>query len=163
MRQPSIRIPTSTPAAASATGKTRQHVRRRYLASAHTCHTPTSSSSWAAHAQLLAPDVSPPAKNTRPDGNDAPAKLPRASPRPLGNEVQLLLVALYMSTKEETPLPPVKHASAQHPHPHKHSRSSISNRQNTAARPSPISRQRTHMPHTNKQQQLGSTRAASLT
>jgi hypothetical protein len=40
----------------------------------------------------------PPAKNTRPDGNDAAANKYRACPRPVGNRVQLLLVALYMST-----------------------------------------------------------------
>ena len=44
------------------------------------------------------PDIRPPAKNTRPDGNDAAAKSYRACPRPVGNVVQLLLVALYMST-----------------------------------------------------------------
>jgi hypothetical protein len=41
--------------------------------------------------------VQPPAKNTSPDANDAAAKWPRACPRPAGNVVQLLLVALYMS------------------------------------------------------------------
>jgi len=53
--------------------------------------------SWQAHTLDLTPKV-PPAKNTRPDGNDAAAKEYRACPRPVGNVVQLLLVALYMST-----------------------------------------------------------------
>jgi hypothetical protein len=49
--------------------------------------------------------VKPPAKNTSPDANDAAAKQHRACPRPAGYVVQLLLVALYMSTyDEEVPL-----------------------------------------------------------
>jgi len=54
----------------------------------HSCQTYT----------LVPIPVLPPAKNTRPDGNDAAAKRFRACPRPVGNVVQLLLVALYMST-----------------------------------------------------------------
>ena len=41
---------------------------------------------------------SPPAKKTNPDANDAAAILSRACPRPVRCVVQLLLVALYMST-----------------------------------------------------------------
>jgi hypothetical protein len=51
--------------------------------------------------------VEPPAKNTSPDANDAAAKLLRACPRPAGYVVQLLLVALYMSTYDERLLPDV--------------------------------------------------------
>jgi hypothetical protein len=40
----------------------------------------------------------PPAKKTSPDANDAPAKPERACPRPVEYLVQVLLVALYMST-----------------------------------------------------------------
>jgi hypothetical protein len=47
----------------------------------------------------------PPAKNTSPDANDAAAKWLRACPRPAGYVVQLLLVALYMSTNDESALP----------------------------------------------------------
>ena len=58
--------------------------------------------SWQTHTLVPIPvfpiRVLPPAKNTRPDGNDAAANPNRACPRPLGNLVQLLLVALYMST-----------------------------------------------------------------
>ena len=53
--------------------------------------------SWQTHALVPIP-VLPPAKNTRPDGNDAAANPHRACPRPVGNVVQLLSVALYMST-----------------------------------------------------------------
>jgi hypothetical protein len=42
--------------------------------------------------------VQPPEKNTSPEVNDAAAKWLRACPRPAGYVVQLLLVALYMST-----------------------------------------------------------------
>jgi hypothetical protein len=49
--------------------------------------------------------VQPPAKNTNPDANDAAARLPRDCPRPAGYVVQLLLVALYMSTYDDWALP----------------------------------------------------------
>ncbi len=45
--------------------------------------------------------VAPPAKNTNPDANDAAARPFRACPRPVGYVVQLLLVALYMSTYDD--------------------------------------------------------------
>jgi hypothetical protein len=45
--------------------------------------------------------VPPPAMNTNPDANDAAARSARACPRPVGYVVQLLLVALYMSTYDE--------------------------------------------------------------
>ncbi len=48
-----------------------------------------------------APVVKPPAKKTNPDANDAAARAPRACPRPVGYAVQLLLVALYMSTYDD--------------------------------------------------------------
>ncbi len=51
--------------------------------------------------------VAPPAKTTNP-GNEAAAKLWRACPRPSENEIQLLLVVLYMSTYDEGPLPDAK-------------------------------------------------------
>jgi len=54
----------------------------------HSCQTCT----------LVPIPASPPAKNIRPDGNDAAAKRDRACPRPVGNVAQLLLVASYMST-----------------------------------------------------------------
>jgi hypothetical protein len=65
--------------------------------------------------------VQPPAKKTNPDANDAAARAPRACPRPVGYVVQLLLVALYMSTYDELVFPgyitvsihlttPLKHA-----------------------------------------------------
>jgi hypothetical protein len=45
--------------------------------------------------------VLPPAKKTNPDANDAAARKSRACPRPVGYVVQLLLVALYISTYDE--------------------------------------------------------------
>ena len=47
-----------------------------------------------------APEM-PPAKKTNPDGRDAAANSVLACPRPAGYLVQLLLVALYMSTYDE--------------------------------------------------------------
>jgi hypothetical protein len=49
--------------------------------------------------------VQPPAKKTNPDANDAAARSLRACPRPVGYVVQLLLVALYMSTYDELVFP----------------------------------------------------------
>jgi hypothetical protein len=43
----------------------------------------------------------PPAKNTSPDGSDAAAKYPRACLRPVGWLAQLLLDAMYTSTRAE--------------------------------------------------------------
>jgi hypothetical protein len=48
--------------------------------------------------KTLTPSDQPPAKKTKPEGKDAAAKSSRACPRPLGNLIQLLFVALYMST-----------------------------------------------------------------
>ena len=55
----------------------------------------------ARQAQDQSAPVLPPAKNTNPDANDAAARKPRACPRPVGYVVQLLLVALYMSTYDD--------------------------------------------------------------
>jgi hypothetical protein len=65
---------------------------------------------WQANAQCYTP-LWPPAKKTKPDGSDAAARPYRACPSRLGKRVQLLLVALYMSTSAESPVlsrPPAK-------------------------------------------------------
>jgi hypothetical protein len=56
------------------------------------------------HVRNKVKPVKPPAKNTSPDASDAAAKSARACPRPAGYVVQLLLVALYMSTYDDRPL-----------------------------------------------------------
>jgi hypothetical protein len=53
------------------------------------------------------PEVTPPAKKTKPDGSDAAANLDRVWPKPAGSLVQLLLLALYMSTSAENLSPDV--------------------------------------------------------
>jgi hypothetical protein len=62
------------------------------------------------HVRNKVKPAQPPAKNTSPDASDAAAKTYRACPRPAGYVVQLLLVALYMSTYDDKPLPDA-HAS----------------------------------------------------
>jgi hypothetical protein len=78
--------------------------------------------------------LSPPAKKTNPDANDAAARPLRACPRPLGYVVQLLLVALYMSTYDDG-LSPDQHAVSAHLTTH-HSRNGniISNHRKPARR-----------------------------
>jgi hypothetical protein len=57
------------------------------------------------HVRNKVKPVKPPAKNTSPDASDAAAKPLRACPRPAGYVVQLLLVALYMSTYDDAMRP----------------------------------------------------------
>jgi hypothetical protein len=64
-------------------------------------HKKRASQPQSKHAKKEKPAFQPPAKNTNPDPNDAPANEPRGCPRPAGYAVQLLLVALYMSTYDE--------------------------------------------------------------
>jgi hypothetical protein len=59
----------------------------------------------SAKAKRHQPVANPPAKKTNPDGSDAAAKPCLACPRPAGYLVQLLLVALYMSTYDEVSVP----------------------------------------------------------
>ncbi len=51
--------------------------------------------------QHLSPVVTPPAKNTKPDGSDDAANLDRTWPKPEESLIQLLLLTLYMSTSDE--------------------------------------------------------------
>jgi hypothetical protein len=57
------------------------------------------------------PVVTPPAKNTKPDGSDDAANLDRVWPKPAESLVQLLLLTLYISTPAENPSPNL-HASS---------------------------------------------------
>ncbi len=81
-----------------------------------------------------APVKKPPAKKTNPDANDAAARKPRACPRPVGYVVQLLLVALYMSTYDERPSPDQNAVRAHLTTHHARNGSIISNHRNPARR-----------------------------
>ena len=78
--------------------------------------------------------VSPPAKKTNPDANDAAARAPRACPRPVGYAVQLLLVALYISTYDDVVEPDQNAVRAHLTTHHARNGSIISNHRNPARR-----------------------------
>ena len=66
--------------------------------------------------QCNEPADTPPPKKTKPDGNDAAAKLDRACPRPEGYLDQLFFVTSYKSTYADRIATPEADVSAKLPH-----------------------------------------------
>ncbi len=66
--------------------------------------------------EFTEPADTPPAKITKPDGNDAAAKLDRACPRPEGYLDHLFLAESYRSAYEDRVNSPEANMSAKPPH-----------------------------------------------